>query len=145
LTQVLFAIGASLRTMSDGTLRVTSLYGGTSWVRDPGKTYTGGAVGAGTPVARVIVTEHVWVKGGEEVSLFDGAANEGDVIRCDEPVYDLKPVGFHILESGPNYARLSAGTGTLTGTKYIHNMRDITRTVSAEGDDVNVKEAWLVS
>ncbi|WP_297232622.1 hypothetical protein [uncultured Flavonifractor sp.] len=145
LTQVLFAIGASLRTMSDGTLRVTSLYGGTSWVRDPGKTYTGGAVGAGTPVARVIVTEHVWVKGGEEVSLFDGAANEGDVIRFDEPVYDLKPVGFHILESGPNYARLSAGTGTLTGTKYIHNMRDITRTVSAEGDDVNVKEAWLVS
>lgn len=145
LAQVLFAIGAYLRTMSDGTLRVTSLYSGTSWVKDEDIAYTGGSLTTDTPVARVIVTEHSWRKGGEEVSLFDGAADEGDVIRFDEPVYDLKPVGFRILESGPNYAKLSAGTGTLTGTKYVHNMRDITRTVSDEGDDVNVKEAWLVS
>lgn len=145
LAQVLFAIGASLRTMANGTLRVTSLYGGVSWVRGAAQCYTGGSVDYGTPIARVIVTEHRWEQGTESTELFNGAANEGDIIRFDEPVHNLSASGFNILESNCNYAKVSAGTGTLTGTLYQHYMRDITQTVSDSGDDITVSEAYLVS
>lgn len=145
LAQVLFAIGASLRTMASGTLRVTSLYGGVSWVRGAAQCYTGGSVDYGTPIARVIVTEHRWEQGTESTELFNGAANEGDIIRFDEPVHNLSASGFNILESNCNYAKVSAGTGTLTGTLYQHYMRDITQTVSDSGDDITVSEAYLVS
>lgn len=145
LSQVLFAIGASLRTMTDGTLRVTSLYNGVSWIRGASVCYTGGSVDYGTPVARVIVTEHRWEEGTESTELFNGAANEGDIIRFDEPVHNLSASGFNILESNCNYAKVSAGTGTLTGTLYQHYMRDITQTVADSGDDITVSEAYLVS
>ena len=145
LAQVLFAIGACLRTMTNGVLRVTSLYGGVSWARGAGSCFTGGAVDYGTPVARVIVTEHRWEAGTESRELFNGAANQGDIIRFDEPVHSLQANGFTILESNCNYAKVSAGTGTLTGTPYLHHMRDITRQVSEAGGDVTVKEAYLVS
>lgn len=145
LAQVLFAIGASLRTMANGTPRVTSLYGGVSWVRGAAQCYTGGSVDYGTPIARVIVTEHRWEQGTESTELFNGAANEGDIIRFDEPVHNLSASGFNILESNCNYAKVSAGTGTLTGTLYQHYMRDITQTVSDSGDDITVSEAYLVS
>ena len=145
LSQVLFAIGASLRTMTDGTLRVTSLYNGVSWIRGASVCYTGGSVDYGTPVARVIVTEHRWEQGTESTELFNGAANEGDIIRFDEPVHNLSASGFNILESNCNYAKVSAGTGTLTGTLYQHYMRDITQTVADSGDDITVSEAYLVS
>lgn len=145
LSQVLFAIGASLRTMTGGTLRVTSLYNGVSWIRGASVCYTGGSVDYGTPVARVIVTEHRWEEGTESTELFNGAANEGDIIRFDEPVHNLSASGFNILESNCNYAKVSAGTGTLTGTLYQHYMRDITQTVADSGDDITVSEAYLVS
>ena len=145
LAQVLFAIGACLRTMTNVVLRVTSLYGGVSWARGAGSCFTGGAVDYGTPVARVIVTEHRWEAGTESRELFNGAANQGDIIRFDEPVHSLQANGFTILESNCNYAKVSAGTGTLTGTPYLHHMRDITKQVSEAGDDVTVKEAYLVS
>ena len=130
--------------MTNGVLRVTSLYGGVSWARGAGSCFTGGAVDYGTPVARVIVTEHRWEAGTESRELFNGAANQGDIIRFDEPVHGLQANGFQILESNCNYAKVSAGTGTLTGTPYLHHMRDITRQVSEAGDDVTVKEAYLV-
>ena len=147
LAQVLFAIGAYLRTLSNGVLRITSLYSGVSWARDGANCYTGGSVDYGTPVSRVIVTEHSWKEGSETVELFDGAAEQGDIIRFDEPVHDLKANGFTVLESNCNYAKVSAGTGTLTGTKYIHSMRDVVRDVGQgiNGDDITVKEAYLVS
>lgn len=147
LAQVLFAIGAYLRTLSNGVLRITSLYSGLSWARDGANCYTGGSVDYGTPVSRVIVTEHTWKEGSETAELFDGAAEQGDIIRFDEPVHDLKANGFTVLESNCNYAKVSAGTGTLTGTKYIHSMRDVVRDVGqgVNGDDITVKEAYLVS
>lgn len=147
LAQVLFAIGAYLRTLTNGVLRITSLYSGVSWAQDGANCYTGGSVDYGTPVSRVIVTEHAWKEGSETAELFDGAAEQGDIIRFDEPVHDLKANGFTVLESNCNYAKVSAGTGTLTGTKYIHSMRDVVRDVGqgVNGDDITVKEAYLVS
>lgn len=147
LAQVLFAIGAYLRTLANGVLRITSLYSGVGWVRGEDKCFVDGSVNYGTPVSRVIVTEHRWELGTESKELFTGALNQGDIVRFDEPVHDLKANGFTILESNCNYAKVSAGTGTLTGIPYLHHMRDITQPVAAngEGDDVTVKEAYLVS
>lgn len=147
LAQVLFAIGAALRTDSSGVLRVTSLYTGPSWVRGPERCFVGGSVEHAAPAARVIVTEHKWEPGGETVTLFEGAAGAGDIIRFDEPVHSLRADGFTILESNCNYARVSTGTGTLTGTRYVHSLRDIVRPVpgAGQGKDITVKEAWLVS
>ena len=56
--------------------------------------------------------------------------------------------GFSITESGANYAIVTAGTGTLTGQKYIHNTRQVARTVDPYTNSENVKsvtEATLVS
>ena len=69
------------------------------------------------------------------------------MIEFDEPAHTLTAEGFTVLESGANYAVLSAGTGKLTGKSYVHNRRVVTRTVT-EGAAKNVEEiadATLVS
>ena len=45
----------------------------------------------------------------------------GDIITFDEPVYGLTASGFTIQSQGANFAKLSAGNGTLKGRKYKHN------------------------
>lgn len=146
LSQVLFAIGASLKTDANGVLRVTSLYTGPSWVRGPEQCFVGGSVEYGTPVARVIVTEHRWEPGSERTVLFEGAAAAGDIIRFGDPCHALQATGLTILESNCNYAKVAQGTGSIAGIKYVHNMRDIVRSVSGgEGRDITAKDAYLVS
>jgi len=148
LAQVLFAIGAWLHTDENGTLRVQKLWDGTASIIGPGSVHAANIqVKYLDPVSAVAVTEHQYIAGTEDVTLFEGTAQQGDVIEFDEPAHTLTAEGFAILESGANYAVLSAGTGKLTGKKYIHNMRVVTRTVT-EGAAENVEEitdATLVS
>lgn len=91
--------------------------------------------------------EHQYIKGTEEVTLFEGVAEEGDIIQFEEPAYGLEASGFSVQSSGANYAVLSAGTGTLTGKKYVHMTRDVRVPVSEDevSNVVEVKEATLVS
>lgn len=148
LVQVLFAIGAWLHTDEDGTLRVQKLWDGTASIIGPGSVHAANIqVKYLDPVSAVAVTEHQYIAGTENVTLFEGTAQQGDVIEFDEPAHTLTAEGFTILESGANYAVLSAGTGKLTGKSYIHNRRVVTRTVT-EGAAKNVEEiadATLVS
>lgn len=148
LRQVLFAIGAWLHTDENGTLRVQKLWDGTASVIDFNSVDSRNIhVKHLDPVSAVAVTEHQYIAGTEDVTLFEGTAQQGDVIEFDEPAHTLTAEGFTILESGANYAILSAGTGKLTGKKYIHNMRVVTRTVT-EGVAENVEpitDATLVS
>lgn len=148
LVQVLFVIGAWLHTDENGTLRVQKLWDGTASIIGPGSVHAANIqVKYLDPVSAVAVTEHQYIAGTEDVTLFEGTAQQGDVIEFDEPAHSLTAEGFTILESGANYAVLSAGTGKLTGKKYIHNMRVVTRTVT-EGAAENVEEitdATLVS
>lgn len=148
LSQVLFAIGASLGTDENGVMRVEKLWDGVS------ATVTADQINENscstvyeTPVSAVEVTEHQWVPNTQTVSLFEGAAEEGALITFDEPVHDLTAQGFFILESGANYAVVSAGTGTLTGQGYTHLTRIVRRTVTegAEENVVPITEATLVS
>lgn len=148
LVQVLFAIGAWLHTDENGTLRVQKLWDGTASIIGPGSVHAANIqVKYLDPVSAVAVTEHQYIAGTEDVTLFEGTAQQGDVIEFDEPAHTLTAEGFAILESGANYAVLSAGTGKLTGKSYIHNRRVVTRTVT-EGAAENVEEitdATLVS
>lgn len=148
LVQVLFAIGAWLHTDENGTLRVQKLWNGTASIIGPGSVHAANIqVKYLDPVSAVSVTEHQYIAGTEDVTLFEGTAQQGDVIEFDAPAHTLTAEGFAILESGANYAVLSAGTGKLTGKSYVHNRRVVTRTVT-EGAAENVEEiadATLVS
>lgn len=147
LAQVLFAIGAYLRTDLNGVLRIEPLWDGTASLIDVDRSFTGGTVKYDSPISAVTVTEHQYVAGTETKELFSGTAQNGDIITFSEPMHSLSATGFTILESGANYAKISAGTGALTGKAYIHNTRLITQPVTA-GAAENVKsvtDATLVS
>ena len=148
LVQVLFAIGAWLHTDENGTLRVQKLWDGAASIIGPGSVHAANIqVKYLDPVSSVAVTEHQYIAGTEDVTLFEGTAQQGDVIEFDEPAHTLTAEGFTVLESGANYAVLSAGTGKLTGKSYVHNRRVVTRTVT-EGVAENVEpitDATLVS
>lgn len=148
LVQVLFAIGAWLHTDENGTLRVQKLWDGAASIIGPGSVHAANIqVKYLDPVSSVAITEHQYIAGTEDVTLFEGTAQQGDVIEFDEPAHTLTAEGFTVLESGANYAVLSAGTGKLTGKSYVHNRRVVTRTVT-EGAAENVEEiadATLVS
>lgn len=147
LTQVLFAVGASAKVDQNGTLRIESLWDGVTAAIPEDRVLLGDSVGYSARVTEVSVLEHQYIPGSETVDLFDGTALEGDIIQFSEPVHTLSAEGFSVLESGANYARLSAGTGKLTGKKYVHTTRDVR--AQALPDDVpnvvEVKEATLVS
>lgn len=147
LSQVLFAIGASIRTDLDGVLHIETLWDGIVGNIGKDRLYNGAQVNYDAKVTQVVVTEHQYMEGGDEENLFEGTAAEGDIITFDDPMYDLTPSGLTILESGANYAKVSAGTGTLTGRKYIHNTREVTRAVSQanEPNVITVTDATLVS
>lgn len=148
LAQVLFAIGAYLTTDLNGVLHIDSLWDGTASVIQGNRMYlSGGKVGYSDPISAVTVTEHQYVAGTEVKELFSGTAQNGDIITFSEPMHSLSATGFTILESGANYAKISAGAGALTGKAYIHNTRLITQPVTA-GAVENIKsvtDATLVS
>lgn len=138
LAQVLFALGAYLGTDLNGVLRVQTYWDGMAAVISGDRIYNDAAVPYAQAVASVTVAEHQYIPGDEDVTLFEGTALEGDVITFDGPAHSLSAEGFSILDSGANWARLSAGTGTLTGKAYDHTTRDIREAVTA-GAEENVK------
>ena len=147
LAQVLFAIGAHAKTDQNGVLRIESLWDGVSNSIPPDRIFWGDKVTYESKVTEVSVLEHQYIKGTEEATLFEGVAEEGDIIQFEEPAYDLVASGFSVQSSGANYAVLSAGTGTLTGKKYVHMTRDLRVPVLEDDVDnvIEVKEATLVS
>ena len=147
LLQVLFAINASLRASTDGSLRVVNLSTESQSIISRDRVYRDGAeVEELSPVTRVTLLEHQYFPGTETETLFDGVTTEGQLIVFSEPMTNLTATGFTITESGANYAVVSAGSGTLTGSPYIHVTREITRTLAASGPDneMRVEDATLV-
>lgn len=147
LSQVLFALGAALKTDLDGVLRIEGLWDGISGQVSEDDMYIDATADYSAKVTQVIVTEHQYSEGGETMTLFEGTAQEGDIITFDAPMYALSATGISILGRGANWARVSSGTGTLTGKEYIHNTRLITRDVQ-HANIPNVKtidKATLIS
>lgn len=148
LVQVLFAIGAYLTTDLNGVLHIDALWDGASSTIGSNRMYaSGGKVSYSDPISAVTVTEHQYIAGTDEKELFPGTSQQGDIITFSEPMHSLTATGFTILESGANYAKISAGSGSLKGKTYIHNTRLVTQTVTENAAE-NVKsvtDATLVS
>ena len=147
LAQILFAVGAWIRDDLDGVLHIERLWDGYTANITQAQIYQGPSMSYGAKVTQVVVTEHQYVQGGEEVTLFEGQSQQGDIITFSEPAYNLRASGFSILESNANYAKITAGNGTLIGSAYIHNPRQVSADVSqaAEPNVVTVSDATLVS
>lgn len=148
LAEVLFAIGAWLGVDNDGVLRVEKLWDGTASAIGPGLIHAEGcSVQYADAVSAVEITEHQWVPSSDAVTLFEGTTEQGALIVFDDPAHDLTADGFTILESGANYAVVSAGSGTLTGQGYTHITRIIRKTVAEDAEEnvVAITDAHLVS
>ena len=150
LRDILFAIGGVIRRDTEGDCVIAP------YEADP-EPYpilsssfykTGGSVTGGTPATQAILTEHAFAaRDTDEVeTLFDGeivgedivtpkgASVNGIIVVFDEPHYAFSVQGATLLESGVNYAVLgSAAYGSLTGKKYTHTQRTLTRNGEATG------------
>lgn len=137
LSQVLIATGACIKTDMDGIVRIEGLWDGIANIIRKDSLYLGGNATYDSEVTQVVVIEHQYIEGQEETTLFEGTAQEGDPITFSEPMYNLTAEGISILSSNANYAKISAGSGTLKGKKYIHNTRQIVRPVTAESREIS--------
>lgn len=148
LLQVLFAINACLRDDATGTLRVENLSTEPASTITADRVYREGAqVVEEQPVTAVTVLEHQYIPAADTEVLYEGTTVAGQVVVFSGPMSGLVADGFTIMESGANYAVLSAGTGTLKGTPYLDNTIEVTRAVTAgaEPNTERVEQATLVS
>lgn len=147
LQQLLFALNANVTTDANGMLRIENLSTATMVTVSESDIFSSNAnVKYNTPVTEVVVLEHQYVAGSDAQQLFDGAATGNQTVTFNEPMSGLTAsVGLTIVESGANYAVVS-GTGTLTGTPYIHMTREVSKAVSTADIDniVRVENATLV-
>lgn len=150
LSQVLFAISATIRVDPAGVLCIEGLADDVTAQIGADRVALDGKVQYDTPVTKVVVTEHQYVQGTEEQNLFEGTTSDGDRITFSEPMHSLAATGFAVKERGDNYAVVSAGSGTLTGKKYVHNTREVigqaqVRAATNVENVVRVEDATLVS
>lgn len=145
--KVLFALGATVTEDLDGALKIEELWDGVSGDAQKNRMGQGASVIREGKVTSVSLIEHQWVQGGDQTDLFEGTAAQGTEIVFDEPMYNLTASGFSILERGANYAKLSAGSGTLRGTAYVHNTRLIeTKILNSSTENViSVEDQTLIS
>lgn len=142
LRGVLFAQGGQIRKDSNGDVVIGPQIGLTPYSITPDEFYKGGSVAGLTPATGIKLTEHTYLalSSDERITLFDGeaAAEEittpkgavvtGVLVEFSEPMHDLQAENVGILESGANYAVLSQSpSATLTGQKYTHTERVLTR------------------
>lgn len=147
LQQVLFAVNAALQTNAQGVLCIKNLPTAAQVSITQSDIFQSGAsVKYGTPVTKVVVVEHQYFVGSGTKELFNGTATGNQLISFDEPMSNLQSSGLTIVSSGANYAIVN-GTGALTGTPYVHTMREIERAVTTTAtveNIVRVENATLV-
>lgn len=134
LQQLLMAVGATIKIDDEGTLYITAMSAVSSGVFDAGRCYIGGSVTTDKSVVGVQVTEHNYFEAGNVVTLFADGVDGTEFIEFSQPYHSLAIEGGTIIESGANFARISAkGTVTLTGKPYTH----VTRVVTAGSEQTS--------
>ena len=143
LRNVLFAVGGLCQKDSNGDLSIVPSEADEPYDLYPSAVYMGGSVAGLSPASQVNITEHAYIAldTDETVTLFDGEAAaepmttpQGQqltavLVEFDEPVHNLQITNGTILESGANYAVLGQSSQcTLTGRRYSHTQRIISRT-----------------
>lgn len=148
LADLLLYLGAWLSTDNNGTLHITKLWDGINTVIPAGRVDSRNArETTDAPISAITVTAHQYTLGTEDVTLYTGTAEADTLVIFDEPAHALSATGFEILESGANYAILSAGTGELTGKSYVHTTHTVRRTVTpgAPENEIPVSDCTLIS
>jgi hypothetical protein len=166
LHQALFAMGAAAQKDDDGDLYIIPLSDEVRTAIPDNRVYVNGTVDYPDAVTKVSVSEHTYVlnENDEVVTLFEGLASSeritapsglvvnGALVLFNEPMHNLVIDGGEIIESSVNYAVLAPSSECkLTGQKYSHTVRQVTRPETAEGGDsekenkITVTEATLVS
>lgn len=151
LAQVLFAISAAFVEDATGSFTISGLSPEQVRVIPESETSQNSSIEYTSPAVDVIVLEHQYTEGQEEITLFEGATSAGDIITFSEPCHSLVASGFTITEQGANYAIVSSGSGKLTGKKYVHSTREVKgkRTQARDSEEneskIRVEEATLVS
>ena len=147
LRHVLFAIGCIARIDNNGVIRIEGLWDGVS--HSVNKISLDASADYPSPVTVVKLTEHQYMasEASESETLFEGITAEGERISFDEPMHSLTATGVDILESGANYAIVSAGNGTVEGKRYIHTTKELTDriTESQDENEASYEEETLVS
>ena len=141
LAQVLFSIGATLRTSPEGVILIDNLSPDVKGSIPIDLIYQECTVPRSAPVTSVVVVEHQYIKNFEvsEQSLFEGVSQDGKIVTFSEPMHSLRATGVTILDSGANWAKLSGGNDAkLYGYPYTHNTREVSKPV-APGDVPNIK------
>lgn len=151
LAQVLFAISAAFVEDATGSFTISGLSPEQVRVIPESETSQNSSIEYTSPAVDVIVLEHQYTEGQEEITLFEGATSAGDIITFSEPCHSLVASGFTIREQGANYAIVSSGSGKLTGKKYVHSTREVkgkrtqARDAGQNESKIRVEEATLVS
>lgn len=163
LHQALFAMGAAAQKDANGDLYICPLSDDVRLDIPQSRVFSGGSVRYPEKVTQVSVSEHTYSEVGTEIAtLFEGLVEAesivapsgvsavGTVVLFSEPMHDLVVEGGNIIESGVNYAVLAPSAECkLTGTKYTHTIREVTRPESIKSGDtdnkITVSDATLVS
>ena len=161
LQQVLFAIGGNITKDAQGDVVISPLADTISDTVEKSETFLGGKVTYPAPASAVRVTEHSYLRTGEEKEIFSGdvaalavvmpkgISAVGGIIEFSGPYYDVAVVGGQVLELGDNYCVIGPTSRvTVVGKPYTHNTKVIE--IAAEdpvGSDYipEVKDCTLVS
>lgn len=165
LHQLMFAMGATIKKDENGDMFITILSSATTTDIPDSRIYVGGSVEYPEVVTKVSVLEHAYLNKGtsdEQATLFEGAvilpespftspqgnSLTGMLVEFSEPMHDLSIDTGEILESGVNYAIVTAtGSVALTGYKYTHTtVERFNGDEDADEDNtVTITDATLIS
>ena len=165
LHQVMFAMGATIKKDENGDVFITVLTTNTSKAIPDSRIYIGGSVEYPEVVTKVSVLEHAYLNkstADEQTTLYEGSVVLPDeafvspkgqsligmIVEFSEPMHDLAVDTGEILESGVNYAIVTATGGiVLTGYKYTHTTVERFKGDDSADEDntVTVTDATLVS
>ena len=157
LHQLLFAFGVMVARNDDGDMHFCFLADHSqTFTPIDSPVYMNGSVDHSATVTAVDITEHAFVAldDDEVVTLYDNTdgseiADNTFVAFTEAPIHDLAATAtLTIVESGDNWAIVS-GSGILTGKRYTHMTRVLTRTREDATDQrenvASVGECTLVS
>lgn len=163
LHQALFAMGAAAQKDANGDLYISPLSDDLVVEIPDNRVYTGGSLSYPDTVTQVSIAEHTYVANaadqtvtlhdgiveGDQITTPNGISTIGTVVLFTEPMHNLVVENGEIVESGINYAVLApAAECKLTGQKYTHTVREVTRPetpVANTENKITVSDATLVS
>lgn len=166
LHQALFAMGAAAQKDENGDLYIKPLSDETHMEVPDNRIYISGSVTYPDAVTKVSISEHTFsasdndetttlfegLVATEKITTPNGIVTHGTVVLFSDPMHDLVVENGEIVESGVNYAVLApAAECKLTGKKYNHTIRQVTRPEASEArnteteNKITVTDATLIS